>query len=1140
MEENTTTTIAEEELSSLFPVFPLSAPPPISTITPLKPQSQWLSNNTSFTADLSIINQSISSSSSSFHHQTLNHDTDTEPEQSQQPSSSSYTLLNSSSSDSESRNKKKKHKKKSKHKHKRNRSRERTDYGYNQFSGSRKRNVRAWEDSATRPVKDYYFDSRGDPDNHVYGYVYRYDVARYKSLKPKDAHGNHVQDQDSDVLDNKLLSGGRYWSTKYSVLERHKDFKRIRIVASPGIGEFSDFLPLNGVDDESEGKNDVIEESWEEEVLRRTRDFNKKSRESPNDEKVWLAFAEFQDKIASKQPQKAARLQTLEKKISILEKATELNPDNEELLLCLMKAFQSRDNIEVLIERWEKILVQHSGSYKLWREFLGVIQRDFSRFKVSEVRKMYAHAIQALCAARSRLSRQGLQATKPFSSEQEIVQLELGLVDTFVSFCRFEWQSGYQELATALFQAEIEFNLFCPSLLLTEQSKLRLFEHFWNGNGARLGEDGALGWSMWLAKEEEDRQKVIDEASSHENEGGWTGWSEPSSANNGTTENPDDDAVPNVLDDNLEAEDAPEEDDIEFLLKKMGIDVDGDADCEVEDATTWARWSEEELSRDSGQWMPLKEYSENASDGPPDREGDEQLLRAILFEDIIEYLCSLSSEEARFSLLSQFIDFFGGKISRWVCTNSSTWMAKILSLETFSDSILDELKTVQESITQEQSISSSCSWDCLLGNSYSIPSRTSMMKFLRNAISLCLTAFPRNYILEEAALTSEELFVTKMNSQACPSTPSRTLAKCLLKNDRQDLLLCGVYARSEAAFGNIDIARKVFDMALSSANELQLGLQSNTSLLYFWYAEMELSKFTSEGLKSSSPRALHILSCLGSSLKYSVFKSQPSSPQLLKARQGFKERIRALRATWARGDIKDESVAFICAAALFEDLTSGQAAGIGVIEEAFSMVLPERRSQSSQLEFLFDYYLKMLQKQYMQSKPSKVYESILQGLQIYPYSPKLFAALVEVGSLYTVPNKIRWMFDELCHKKPSVISWLFALSYELRKAGSQHRIHALFERALSDDRLQDSVVLWRCYIAYEIDIVRNSSAARRIFYRAINACPWSKKLWLDGFLKLNTVLTAKELSDLQEVMRDKELNLRTDIYEILLQDGDKP
>jgi len=132
--------------------------------------------------------------------------------------------------------------------------------------------------------------------------------------------------------------------------------------------------------------------------------------------------------------------------------------------------------------------------------------------------------------------------------------------------------------------------------------------------------------------------------------------------------------------------------------------------------------------------------------------------------------------------------------------------------------------------------------------------------------------------------------------------------------------------------------------------------------------------------------------------------------------------------------------------------------------------------------------------------------------------------------------------------------------------------------------LCSSVVLWRCYIGYELNIAHDPSAARRIFFRAIHACPWwglvfkisylspklqsykggtnvffllllqvvviiiiwfifvnvctrSKRLWLDAFLKLNSVLTGKELSDLQEVMRDKEINLRTDIYEILLQES---
>lgn len=132
------------------------------------------------------------------------------------------------------------------------------------------------------------------------------------------------------------------------------------------------------------------------------------TRERPHDAQIWLAFAQFQDKVARMQPQKGARLQTLEKKISILEKATELNPDSEDLLLSLMNAYQSRDSIDDLISRWEKILLQNSGSYTLWREFLRVVQGDFSRFKVTEMRKMYANAIQALSGAWSKQHRQVL------------------------------------------------------------------------------------------------------------------------------------------------------------------------------------------------------------------------------------------------------------------------------------------------------------------------------------------------------------------------------------------------------------------------------------------------------------------------------------------------------------------------------------------------------------------------------------------------------------------------------------------------------------------------------------------------------------------------------------------------------------
>ncbi|KAF2317608.1 hypothetical protein GH714_025489 [Hevea brasiliensis] len=801
------------------------------------------------------------------------------------------------------------------------------------------------------------------------------DVPRYKpynhtKLSAMDFHGLYRfnrrstmfdRDDDIDALDVKLKSNGRYWSGKYAALEFQKNLKRLRLVAPKQhvLDGSDDYIPFSdtklsqeGVDRGSISKASLVEESWEDEVLRKSREFNQLTRENPHDEKVWLDFAEFQDRVAKMQPQKGARLQMLEKKISILEKAVELNPDNEELLLCLLKAYQSRDSTDMLIGRWEKVY----------------------------------------------------QNAKASSLDPAIVQLELGLVDVFLSLCRFEWQAGYQELATALFQAEIEFSLFCPSLLLSEHSKLRLFEHFWNGNGPRVGEEGAVGWSSWLEKEEETRQKTLkEEETLHDDErGGWTGWSEPLPKFTETDKSPanatDDNVASEELQDEFENEEIKQEDDTEALLKQLGIDVDTGPNSDIKNTSTWIRW---------------------------------------------------------------------------ICTNSSSCTEKILSMEVLPNSIVRNLSLTGNGLV------------FLLGNTSDHSKQTDVMKFLRNAILLCFTAFPRNHILEEAALVAEELSVTRMDS----STPCRALAKYLLKSDRQDLLLCGVYAQREAASGNIDHARRVFDMALSSIDGLPLHLQSNAPLLYFWYAEAELAN-SYGNTQESSPRALHILSCLGTGPKYYPFEHKPSGLQLLRAHQGFKEKMRTVQSAWVRGVVDDQSIALICSAALFEELTTGWAAGIGVVDEALTMVLPVISIS------MYDCFLNL-------------YVHVLINLDDYA-------------------------FDVL--RKPSVIVWIFALSFEMSRGGSHHRIHGLFERALANESLRKSVILWRTYIAYEIDIACNPSAARRIFFRAIHACPWSKKLWLDGFLKLNSVLSAKELSDLQEVMRDKELNLRTDIYEILLQD----
>jgi uncharacterized membrane protein len=107
---------------------------------------------------------------------------------------------------------------------------------------------------------------------------------------------------------------------------------------------------------------------------------------------------------------------------------------------------------------------------------------------------------------------------------------------------------------------------------------------------------------------------------------------------------------------------------------------------------------------------------------------------------------------------------------------------------------------------------------------------------------------------------------------------------------------------------------------------------------------------------------------------------------------------------------------------------------------------------------------------------------------IHPTIIRLAISLLMLQCLFF--SFLSWLYSHDFLRKPSVILWLFALSFEMSRGSSQHRIHGLFERALENERLSNSVILWRLYIAYEIDIACNPSAAKRAFFRAIHACPW--------------------------------------------------
>jgi hypothetical protein len=77
--------------------------------------------------------------------------------------------------------------------------------------------------------------------------------------------------------------------------------------------------------------------------------------------------------------------------------------------------------------------------------------------------------------------------------------------------------------------------------------------------------------------------------------------------------------------------------------------------------------------------------------------------------------------------------------------------------------------------------------------------------------------------------------------------------------------------------------------------------------------------------------------------------------------------------------------------------------------------------------------------------------------------------------------------------------------------------------------------IWLSYIQFELSLGRQE-AARRLFLRALHECPGFKAMWLAGFRALAEGLNPREASGLMSAMQEREVLLRADVFEVLLDD----
>jgi hypothetical protein len=386
----------------------------------------------------------------------------------------------------------------------------------------------------------FVIDRKGDVNNLVYGSIHRYSVPPFHRVGAGSVLGvpSYVR-IDRDYADEKgviLIDRRNFKSSQrekyiFSKIERErprllkirpdiedqdsteKDYVPLQIYpgkkrkrAPGGISGSEDgetnYRSIHGkAEPRDEQEDDNLEYATESDtsgseagrtieldsvIRQKTVELSRKVEQSPHDIEAWLGLIGHQDIVVRGGDQcqvtNAELRSTADIKIHMyeqaLEKARTLD-DRETLLLGLMAEGGKIWEVKVQSERWEQLSKDNIDSLVLWKSYLNFRQSTFGPFQYEEIQDIFVQRIKLLL--------QAVHANTSHGIYDQIIYILLRLT-TFIR------ESGYGELAIAIWQGLLEFNLCAPSKTLEPSEKLKLFRDFWESEIPRIGEDDALGW----------------------------------------------------------------------------------------------------------------------------------------------------------------------------------------------------------------------------------------------------------------------------------------------------------------------------------------------------------------------------------------------------------------------------------------------------------------------------------------------------------------------------------------------------------------------------------------------------------------------------------------------------------------------
>ncbi|XP_076048708.1 nuclear exosome regulator NRDE2-like [Oratosquilla oratoria] len=242
----------------------------------------------------------------------------------------------------------------------------------------------------------------------------------------------------------------------------------------------------------------------------KAKEYNEQLGKKPNNVSLWLEFVKFQDKAFvhlfdneqsttknAKNKMQARQKALLERKLSILETAIRKNMRNLQLYLERLRIGQDVWDDKKLKQEWNTFVFNFPSELSAWYSYLTFMQTHFSTFNLNFVTNSFGRCIEKM-----REMKEG-----SFITHKVPMNIGYHLVDVANQLACLWQQGGYMERAVALFQALIELNLFVPKTFkgfkVSLESKLALFEPFWDSRSPRVGEKDAKGWSSVMEKREQ-------------------------------------------------------------------------------------------------------------------------------------------------------------------------------------------------------------------------------------------------------------------------------------------------------------------------------------------------------------------------------------------------------------------------------------------------------------------------------------------------------------------------------------------------------------------------------------------------------------------------------------------------------------